>query len=50
MDERLVIAYEILCLSTLQCTEWWHKAEEKGMPDALSLLKVNDTHHLKHLK
>ena len=49
-DERLVIAYEILCLSTLRCTEWWHKVEKKGVPDALSLLKVNDTCHLKRLK
>ena len=47
MDERLVRAYKILCLSMLQCTEQWHGAEKKGMPDALSLLNVNDTHHLK---
>ena len=48
-DERLIIAYEILCLSMLQCTEWWHGMEKKGVPDALSLLNVNDTHHLEHL-
>ena len=41
-DEKLVVAYEILYLSTLQCTEWQHGYEKKGMPDALSLLNVND--------
>ena len=49
MDEKIVVAYEILCLSTLQCTEWRHGSERMGMPDALSLLNVNDTCHLKHL-
>ena len=49
MDEKLIIAYEILCLSMLRCTEQWHGAEKKGVPDALSLLNVSDTHHLKRL-
>ena len=49
MDERLIIAYEILCLSTLRCTKQQHGAEKKGMPDALSLLNVNDTCHLERL-
>ena len=35
MDEKLVVAYEILCLSTLPCTEWQH-GHKKGVPDALS--------------
>ena len=48
-DERLIIAYKILCLSTLQCTEWQLGVEKKGVPDALSLLNVNDTCHLKCL-
>ena len=42
MDERLIMAYKILCLSTLQCTEWQHGSEKKGMPDAPSLLNIND--------
>ena len=33
----------------LQCTERWHGSEKKGVPDALSLLNVNDTCHLEHL-
>ena len=49
MDKRLIVAYEILCLSTLRCTEWQHGFKKKGMPDALSLLNVNDTCHLECL-
>ena len=49
MDEKLAVAYKILCLSALWCTEQWHGSEKKGMPDALSLLNVNDAHHLEHL-
>ena len=49
MDEKFVVAYEILCLSMLWCTEWWHGSEKKGMPDSLSLVNVNDTHHLECL-
>ena len=43
MDEKLIVACEILCLSMLRCTEQWHGSEKKGVPDALSLLNVNDT-------
>ena len=49
IDERLIVAYEILCLSVLRCTKWWHGSEKKGMPGALSLLNISDTHHLKCL-
>ena len=49
MDEKLIVAYEILCLSTLRYTKWQHGHEKKGVPDALSLLNVGDTHHLEHL-
>ena len=49
MDEKLVVAYEILYLSVLQCTEQWHGFEKKGVPDALSLLNVNDACHLECL-
>ena len=48
-DEKLMVAYEILCLSVLWCTEQWHGYEKKGVPDALSLLHVNDACHLKCL-
>ena len=49
MDKKLIVAYKILCLSTLRCTEWRHGYEKKGMPDALSLLNVNNAHHLECL-
>ena len=49
MDEKIIVAYEILCLSALQCTEWQHGVEKTGVPNALALLNVNDTHHLEHL-
>ena len=49
IDERLVMAYEILGLAALCCTEWWHGLEKQGMPDALSLLNLNNTCHLEHL-
>ena len=43
-DKRLIVAYKILCLSTLRCTEQQHGLEKKGMPDTLSLLNINDAH------
>ena len=49
VDEKIVVAYKILCLSMQWCTEQQHGVEKTGMPDALSLLNVNDTHHLEHL-
>ena len=49
MDKKLIVAYEILCLPMLRCTEQWHGLEKKGVPDALSLLNVNNTHHLECL-
>ena len=48
-DEKIIVAYEILCLSALQCTEQWHGVEKTSMPDALALLNVNDACHLKYL-
>ena len=49
MDEKLIVAYKILCLSVLQCTEQQHGSEKKGMLDSLSLLNVNDACHLECL-
>ena len=48
-DEKIIVAYEILCLSTLQCTERQHRVERTGMPNALSLLNMNDACHLERL-
>ena len=43
------MAYKILCLTALQCTEQQHGLEKYGVPDALSLLNIKDAHHLEHL-
>ena len=48
-NEKLVLAYEILCISANCCTDRQNGIEKTGMPDALALLNVEDVHHLKHL-
>ena len=48
-DKKIVLAYEILCISTNQRTDWQHGVEKTGVPDALALLNMNDTCYLKHL-
>ena len=48
-DEKIVVVHEILCLSVQRCTERWHGVEKTGMPDALSLLNMDDARHLEHL-
>ena len=48
-DERLVVAYEILCISANCCTDRWNGVKETSMPDALALLKVEDARHLECL-
>ena len=49
VDEKIIVAYEILCLSASQCTERWHGVEKIDVPDALALLNVNDAYHLECL-
>ena len=46
VDNKLVLTYEILCISANRCTDWQNGIEKTGMPDALALLNVNDVHHL----
>ena len=41
-DDKLVLAYEILCISANRCTDQWNGIEKTGVPDALALLNVND--------
>ena len=48
-DDKLVLAYEILCISANHCTDRGNGIEKTGMPDTLALLNVNDVRHLKHL-
>ena len=49
VNEKIVLAYEILCLSMNWCTDWQNGVEKTSMPDALALLNVNDIRHLEHL-
>ena len=49
IDEKLVMVYEILSLTMLCCMECRGGLEKQGMPDALSLLNLNNAHHLKCL-
>ena len=49
IDEKFVVAYEILSLAVLHCTEHQGWVEKSGMPDAMPLVNVNDTRHLECL-
>ena len=49
VDEKVVLAYEMLCISANRCTDWRNGVEKTSMPDALAVLNVNDTCHLEHL-
>ena len=48
-DEKIVVAYKILCLSAQRCIDRWHRVEKTSMPDVLSLLNMDDARHLEHL-
>ena len=49
VDEKLVVAYEILGLAMLCCTEHRGGVEKHSVPDAMLQINLNDTHHLKRL-
>ena len=49
LDKKLVLAYEILCISANHCTDQRNRIEKTSMPDAFALLNVEDIHHLEHL-
>ena len=40
---------EILSLVAVHCRDHCHGTEKRGMPDSLSLINVNDIHHLECL-
>ena len=48
-DNKLVLAYKILCISANCCTNQWNRVKKTGVPDALALLNVEDVRHLEHL-
>ena len=45
-DKNIIMSYEILSLAAVCCTECHHGTEKREMLDALSLINVNDVHHL----
>ena len=47
--DKLVLAYDILCISANHCTDRRNGIEKTRVPDALALLNVNDVCHLKCL-
>ena len=48
-DDKVVLAYEILCISSNRCTDQCNRIEKMGISDALALLNIEDTRHLEHL-
>ena len=48
-DNKLVLAYKILCISTNCCTDRWNGVKKTGIPDTLALLNMEDVRHLEHL-
>ena len=44
-DDKLMLAYEILCISANCCTDRQNGIEKTSVPDALALLNVNDVRH-----
>ena len=48
-DEKVMLAYKILCILANRCTESCNRIAKMGMPDALALLNVEDAQHLEHL-
>ena len=48
-DEKIVLTYEILCISANWCTDRQHRFKKTGVPNALTLLNKNDTRYLKRL-
>ena len=49
VDNKLVLAYEILCISANWCTDQQNGIKKTGVPDALALLNMNDVHYLECL-
>ena len=48
-DDKVVLAYEILCIAANRCTDWHNRIEKMGIPDALALLHLKDACYLEHL-
>ena len=49
VNDRLVLTYDILCISANHCMDQRNGIKKTGVLDALALLNVEDIWHLKHL-
>ena len=49
VNDKLVLASEILCISANHCTDQWNGVKKTSVPDALALLNVDNVRHLEHL-
>ena len=49
IDEKIVVAYEIITFMALHCMEHRGWVEKSRMLDAMPLVNLNDTWHLEHL-
>ena len=49
INEKIVVAYEIISFTALCCTEHRGWVEKSHMPDAMPLVNLNDTQHLECL-
>ena len=49
VDDKPVLAYEILCISANHCTDQRNGVEKTSVPDALALLNMDDVCHLERL-
>ena len=48
-NEKVILTYEILCISANWCTGQQNGVKKTSLPDALALLNVNDARHLECL-
>ena len=48
-DDKVMFAYDILCISANRCTDWCNRIEKTGISDTLALLNVEDAQHLERL-
>ena len=49
VDDKLMLAYEIHCISANCCTDQRNGVEKTSVPDALALLNVDNARHLECL-
>ena len=48
-DDKVVLAYRILCISANRCTDQHNRIEKMVIPDTLALLNIKDARYLECL-